>query len=92
MSTRRKRRQAATPNEREIEQNGFVTVCEARFLPLTSETAILVWACPMGVPAPFSEDLEEICRVLFASRSVGSCATPSGLALGEEAEELPSTE
>ena len=90
-----KRRRQVSQNDEEIVENGFVTVCEARFLPLEvgGTTAVLVWACPSGVPAPSSsEELEEICHALFGSGSVKSCATPSGLVLeaGQE-EELPST-
>lgn len=67
-----------------ISNNGFVTNCEARFMPVQSTTAdddgfILMWACPEGVESPDQEDLDGICRALFSMGLVNSCSSPSGL-------------
>ena len=74
----RRRRQADST----LNNNGFVTNCEARFVPLPStDEFVLVWACPEGVASPSLEELDEICRVLFSMQLVESCSSPSGLFL-----------
>lgn len=62
-----------------LDNNGFVTTCEARFMPITPEGFALMWACPQGVESPSQEELDEICRALFAMRLVESCSSPTGL-------------
>ena len=70
-----------------------MTVCEARFiqLPDTESDFFLVWVCPEGISSPSLEELDDICRVLFADQLVSSCSTPSGLVLEQDNRELPST-
>ncbi len=73
-----------------ISNNGFVTNCEARFMPVQSAAEdgfVLVWACPEGVESPDQEDLDGICRALFSMNLVGSCTSPSGLVLSSMAGE-----
>ena len=89
--SRRKRRQADST----LNNNGFVTNCEARFVPLPSaDELVLVWACPEGVASPSLEELDGICRVLFSMQLVDSCSSPSGLFLSSltDVAPLPSAE
>ena len=76
------RRRRATDEEEDdsLEGNGFVTVCEGRFIPApaTPDTLILVWACPDGVAAPGGNDEEAICELLIDQRLVTSCTSPQG--------------
>ena len=62
-----------------LDNNGFVTTCEARFMPVESDGFVLVWACPEGVEPPTQGELDSICRTLFGMRLVNSCTSPSGL-------------
>lgn len=74
----RSRRQA----DNVLSNNGFVTNCEARFMPVPSADGfVLVWACPEGVESPDQEELDGICRALFSMKLVSSCSSPSGLML-----------
>ena len=81
----------------DINDNGLVTACEARFildpnLSFGSESVlILVWACPDGVSAPPTSELDDICVVLFSSKLVTSCTSPSGFTLQTITPELPDT-
>ena len=64
-----------------LEDNGFVTVCEARFIPSPSgalNTFLLVWACPMGVASPDGADEVAICELLIEERLVTSCTSRDG--------------
>ena len=78
------------------EDNGFVTDCEARFLPVDNSpnTYVLVWACSEGVDPPSGEEEEQICQYLFEKGLVGSCSTPTGVTVAnprpEERTQLPS--
>lgn len=88
-TSKRRKRQS---DDDEIMRNGFVTVCEARFV--VSEVGgevVLAWACPAGVSAPLEGDLDEVCRVLIRRGLVMSCSSPSGLTLEDNIQELPST-
>ena len=104
----RQRRQASTTptttptsgDDDDDLQNGFVTVCEARFQPLPpaesgegNTEAGLVWVCPPGVTAPPPGRLDDICLALFASGLVETCTSPSGLVVGGDPvpPQLPST-
>ncbi len=88
----RKKRQASEDIDNAIIDNGFVTACEARFVALeVGGGAILVWACPQGVPAPSEEELDEICRALASKELVGTCSSPSGLVVEASSPDLPST-
>ncbi len=101
--SRRRRQTAGNPpagnspddDDDDIIRNGFVTVCEARFLPLPDlqeeEEVGLVWVCPSGVSAPPPQGQDEICQVLFASGLVRSCVSPSGLVVQSDTPQLPST-
>lgn len=73
-ATLRKRRAAGE------EDNGFVNVCEARFIPSqsASDTFLLVWACPEGVVPPDLEDEKVICELLIEQRLVTSCTSALG--------------
>lgn len=75
--------------------DGFVTVCEARFVPNpendNKSTFMLVWVCPEGVAAPPTEELDEICQILFAMGLVSFCSSPGGLLLELNTEDLPGT-
>ena len=73
----RKRRQVDST----LDNNGFVTTCEARFMPVESDGFVLMWACPEGVESPSQEELDEICRTLFSKKLVSSCSSPTGLTL-----------
>ena len=65
-----------------LSNNGFVTNCEARFMPVQSTDGfVLVWACPEGVESPDQDDLDGICQALFSMNLVSSCSSPSGLVL-----------
>ena len=63
-----------------MEENGFVTVCEGRFIPSPSSPGVLhlVWACPEGVASPGGDDEEAICVLLIRQRLVTSCISPQG--------------
>ena len=77
---RRKRRATSEDGKDSMADNGFVTVCEARFIPspTTPDTLLLVWACPDGVTAPDATDEEAICELLIAQRLVASCTSRRG--------------
>ena len=62
-----------------LDNNGFVTSCEARFMPVESDRFVLVWACPEGVEPPSQDELDSICRTLYDMGLVGTCSSPSGL-------------
>lgn len=87
-----RRKRQTTANDDEIIRNGFVTVCEARFVPLPGieNQLVLVWACPQGVPSPSLEEQDAICRVLVDNPAVESCQSPSGILFAEPMD-LPST-
>ena len=85
----RRRRQA---DSNIVSNNGFVTNCEARFMPIQSGGGfVLVWACPEGVESPDQEDLDGICRALFSMNLVSTCSSPSGLVLTRMADTTPLT-
>jgi hypothetical protein len=64
----------------DLKENGFVTVCEGRFIPApaTPNTLVLVWVCPDGVAAPGEGDEEAICDLLIEQRLVASCTSSLG--------------
>ncbi len=80
-----------------IINNGFVTTCEARFIPdpnFIQEdelVLVLVWACPEGVSPPSVKRLDAICVFFYNSKSVTSCTSPSGFTLPTNSEDLPNT-
>ena len=74
--TRQKRE--ASSDEEIMEENGFVNICEGRFVASSPNTLRLVWACPVGVASPGREDEEAICALLIRERLVSSCLSPQG--------------
>ena len=60
-----------------MEENGFVNVCEGRFVS-SPDTLRLVWACPVGVAPPGRDDEEAICVLLIEQRLVISCSSSQG--------------
>ena len=86
------RKRRAT-SEDDLSDNGFVTVCEARFIPSSSasNTLLLVWACPDGVAAPGDDDEVAICDLLIDQRLVSSCTSHRGTVDLPPAPYLPPT-
>lgn len=75
-----RRRRAASPNEEVMEDNGFVNICEGRFIisPTSPGTLRLVWACPEGVAPPGGDDEAAICVLLIQQRLVNKCSSVEG--------------
>ena len=67
-----------------MEENGFVTVCEGRFVPTATPGRLrLLWACPVGVAEPGVADEAAICALLVEEGLVMSCSSSEGVVLSQ---------